>query len=371
MLNVVVVCSTLLVYTYVGYPLLISALARLAPRRRRIDADYEPKVTACVPAYNVAAYISAKIESLLAQDYPSDKLHVLVYSDGSTDGTDEIVEEYAKRDARVQLVRAPSRQGKPAAVNAMSRLAEGELLLLTDARQPLDQEALGELVRTMSDPEVGCATGNLLLSGPAGSGVYWRYENWIRTQESKFRSVVGMTGPLALVRKAELEPLPSNIILDDVWVPMRLRLRSKRVLLVESAIVRDAAFGDQREFGRKARTLAGNFQIFARMPELFLPWKNPSWLETMSHKLLRLLCPWALVALLLASMHIVLLGAPGLLVYGTVSALLAAQVGLYIAALFGAAAGRIGSVARTFVMMNVAAQVGLWRFLRGRQAVTW
>ena len=110
---------------------------------------------------------------------------------------------------------------------------------------------------------VGCATGNLVLAGPAGSGVYWRYENWIRAQESAFRGIVGMTGPMAMMRRADFAPLPDDLILDDVWIPMRLALLGKRVAFVAEAEARDAAFEDDREFKRKARTLAGNYQLFA------------------------------------------------------------------------------------------------------------
>jgi cellulose synthase/poly-beta-1,6-N-acetylglucosamine synthase-like glycosyltransferase len=248
----------------------------------------------------------------------------------------------------------------------MREAATGEVLLITDARQPLAPGALRALVERLADPRVGCVTGNLVLDGPAGSGVYWRYENWIRLQEARFRSVVGMTGPIAALRREDLAPLPEDLILDDVWIPMRLRLRGRRVLLAEDAVAYDRAFEDRREFGRKVRTLAGNYQVFARMPALLSPRHNPSWFETVSHKLLRLVCPWALVALLVASAAAA--RAPDA---GAARALLAAQLAFYAAALVGRRAGRLAGVARTFAVMHVAAIVGLWRFATGRQKITW
>jgi cellulose synthase/poly-beta-1,6-N-acetylglucosamine synthase-like glycosyltransferase len=253
----------------------------------------------------------------------------------------------------------------------MREQATGEVLVITDARQPLDPAALRALLSLLAAPEVGCVTGNLVLDGAEGSGVYWRYENWIRKQESRFGSLVGMTGPLSALRRCDLGPLPVDLVLDDLWIPMQLRLRGVRVLLAEDAIARDRAFADEREFGRKARTLAGNYQLFSRMPRLLLPFVNPSWFETVSHKISRLLCPWAMLALLLTSAG----GAAGPMSQGlprvVMRWLLLAQVVFYAMAALGARAGRIGVLARTFVVLNAAAVAGLWRFVAGRQKITW
>jgi hypothetical protein len=201
--------------------------------------------------------------------------------------------------------------------------------------------------------------------------VYWRYENWIRKQESRFSSLVGVTGALAALRRRDLGPLPVDLLLDDMWIAMQTRLRRARVLLAEGAIVHDLAFSDDREFGRTARSLAGNYQLFSRMPGLLLPLVNPSWFETASHKISRLLCPWAMLALLLACAA----GAAGLTSQktpdGIMLGLLLAQIAFYALAALGARAGRMGALARTFVVLNAAALVGLWRFVAGRQKITW
>jgi cellulose synthase/poly-beta-1,6-N-acetylglucosamine synthase-like glycosyltransferase len=361
----------LLAYTYFGYPLLLGLLARLFPWRPRPDPTWEPTVSLCVAAYNAEACLEAKLQSLVGQNYPADKLEILVYSDGSTDGTESMVAAWARRDPRVHLIRGETRQGKPTALNRMCEQATGEVLVITDVRQLVDSGALRALLSLLAAPEVGCVTGNLVLDGAEGSGVYWRYENWIRKQESRFRSVVGITGPLSALRRRDLGPLPVDLVLDDVWIPMQLRLRGARVLLAEDAIARDQTFSDEREFGRKARTLAGNYQLFSRMPSLLLPFVNPSWFETVSHKITRLLCPWAMLALLLACAA----GALGSTYQGLQSALfrglLLVQIVFYCLAALGARAGRIGVLARTFVVLNAAALVGLWRFVAGRQKITW
>jgi cellulose synthase/poly-beta-1,6-N-acetylglucosamine synthase-like glycosyltransferase len=361
------VALCLLAYTYLVYPALLALLARLRPWRVRPDPGWQPTVTVCLAAYNAEAVMDRKLASLTTLDYPFHRLEILVYSDGSTDRTDSIVLGWSAHDERVRLIRGPYRQGKPTALNVLRREARGEVLLLTDSRPRIHGGALSAMLALLADPRVGCVTGNLVLDGPAGSGVYWRYENWIRRSEARFRSMVGMAGTLSLLRRADLSLLPANLILDDVWIPMRLRLQGRRTAFCAEALVYDDAFEDAREFRRKVRTLAGNYQLFAWMPRLLVPFANPSWFEIVSHKLLRLICPWALLALFAS-------GALGLLQLGqapVLGALMVAQILFYGAALAGGRLGRVGMLARTFVVLNAAALVGLWRFLVGTQRVTW
>ena len=230
------------------------------------------------------------------------------------------------------------------------------------------------MTRLLADERVACVSGNLTLPGSAGAGVYWKYENWIRRSEAHFRSMLGVTGPIYVIRKADLAELPPDVILDDMWIPMRLRLQRRRLLWAEAAVAYDEAFDDEREFGRKVRTLAGNYQLLARMPRLLLPFANPSWLELMSHKLLRLLGPWLLLGCLGASLAAAAPLDPVAYEPSPVwlmRALAVAQLLAYALAALGGRAGRAGTVYRTFVVLNVAAMVGLWRWLRGTQKVTW
>lgn len=375
MVAVAITAFAILVYTYFVYPILIALLSRISPLRTRVDGNWEPIVTACIPAYNAEHYLAAKLDSLLALDYPQDKLEILVLSDGATDGTDDIAREYAARwPGVIRHLRAERRSGKPAAVNRMRNEARGDVLLMTDVRQPLEPDALRALLRALSDDRVACVSGNLRLPGSSGAGFYWKYENWIRKSEARFRSMLGVTGPIYVIRKNDLPELPGDIILDDMWIPMRLRLQGRHLLFCEEAVAHDEAFGDEREFGRKVRTLAGNYQLLARLPSLMLPIANPSWLEMFSHKLMRLVCPWALAALLVSS---IAAAAPLTTVQYTLNlvwlmrALAIGQLFAYALALLGARAGRAGVVYRTFVVLNWAALVGLWRFFTGRQKITW
>jgi len=284
-----------------------------------------------------------------------------------------VAAELAARDPRVKHLRSAERSGKPIGVNRMLNVARGEVLLMTDVRQPLVPGALRALVKKLSDKRVACVSGNLVLRGAAGSGAYWRYENWIRSKEAQFRGMVGVTGPIYAIRKEDMSPLPEGVILDDMWVPMRLRLEGRRILFAAEAIAYDDAFNDTREYGRKVRTLAGNYQLFALLPGLLVPLKNPSWFEIFSHKLLRLVCPWALLLLLAASIGAAVdpASANGPLAIYIMRPLLAGQAAFYLFAVFGESLGKLGALCRTFVVLNTAAVVGLWRFVRGAQKVTW
>jgi cellulose synthase/poly-beta-1,6-N-acetylglucosamine synthase-like glycosyltransferase len=375
----------LLAYTYLGYPILIGLLAQTRgeevvpgaaapgePERGSAGSAELPFVTVCLPVYNGADYLPAKLESLLAQDYPSERVEILIYLDGCSDDSEAVARTIAASPAaggRVRVVPETRRLGKPTGLNALAPLARGELLLLNDVRQPLSRNAIRALATALADPRIGCATGNLVLAGGAGSGVYWRYENWLRRQESRFRGVVGMTGPIAMIRRDDLEPLPADLILDDVWIPMRLVLAGKRTRFVSEAEAYDAAFENEREFKRKVRTLAGNYQIFARLPALLSPAKNPLWFETASHKLCRLAAPWWMLALF--ALAVVGSGAAEPSLATVMRVLLVAQVAFYLAAAAGKRAGKLGGLARTFVVLNSAAVLGLWRHLTGRQRVTW
>lgn len=361
-------------YTYFGYPVLLRILVQLAGRRTPAAPPgsaepHLPSVSILLPAFNAAGYLPAKLESLLAQEYPPNLIEILIYCDGCKDQTERIAREFAestRAGGRIRVVVNPSQSGKPTGLNTLAALATGELLLLNDVRQPLSTNAIRDLAAAFQDPAVGVATGRLVMAGGAGSGVYWRYEEWIRRQESRFRGVVGMTGPIGMVRRSSFIPVPTDIILDDVWLPMSIVLRGKRVVLVPTAQAHDTAFADDREFSRKVRTLAGNYQLFTKLPQLMVPFVNPLWFETCSHKLMRLSAPWMLMILFGASVAAASQPGGGLFV-----ALAVAQLGFYGMAVVGPSGGRLTGVARTFVVLNVAVIVGLWRFLTGSQRVTW
>ena len=362
----------LLAYAHVGYPALIAARARLAPRPHRRGG--EPTVSAVIVAYNEAARISARIENLRALDYPSDRLEIVVASDGSSDGTAERARAWEPDG--VTVVAFETRRGKPAVLNDVVPKLRGEIVVMADARQTFDTRALRALVAPFADTAVGAVSGELILtSGGAthvgeGVGLYWRYEKFIRRHESLADSTVGATGAIYAIRRALFAPVPADTILDDVLIPMTIVGRGYRVLFEATARAYDRpAATAPEEFRRKVRTIAGTFQLFARNRWLLSPRRNRLWLQTVSHKGLRLMSPLLLGALVAS--NVLLVEAP---LYRLA---LGAQLAFYGAALVGALTRgtrvRIPfmSVPYVFCLLNWATTVAFLRFLAGRQRVTW
>jgi cellulose synthase/poly-beta-1,6-N-acetylglucosamine synthase-like glycosyltransferase len=361
----------ILFYTYAGYPLLVAFWARLFPKKVEFRDDYEPVVSVCLAVHDGALYLERKLESLLSLDYPPEKFELLACSDGSRDATEELLRTRAKGDPRIRVFVTEGRSGKPSALNLMGSQARGDVLVMTDVRQTLAPNALRALVRFLADPSVGCVSGTLVLKGESGAGAYWRYERFIRGAEARLGGMVGVSGSLYAMRRSDWHALPSDVLLDDMFVPLRVAHAKKRIVLSDEAKAYDDAADDEREFARKVRTLAGNYQLVAKLPWLLVPGKNPVWFQMVSHKLLRLACPFALAALFGASVALSLDSKLPALELAFFRGLTAAQATFYALAALGSRAGRFGALARTFVVLNAAAVVGLWRFARGTQEVTW
>jgi poly-beta-1,6-N-acetyl-D-glucosamine synthase len=362
----------LLAYTYAGYPLIAWLRARLLPRPI-VRAPLEPTVSVILVAHNEEACIEARIENLLALDYPSGHMQILVGSDGSTDETANRAKRYAHHG--VQVVAFRRWRGKAAVVNDMVRRARGEIVVFADARQRFDPQVVRRLAARFADPKVGAVSGELMLTdgnGVVGRGAsfYWRYEKFIRVQEGRAGSTVGATGAIYAIRRALYRPIPSDTILDDVLIPMRIVQQGYSVQFEQEARAFQAVSRTaHQEYARKVRTIAGAFQLFAREWWLFNPLRNKLWFETMSHKGLRLLLP-VFHATLVAS-SLALADVP---LYGAV---LAAQVGFYAAALAGHALRHaerrpmIASVPYAMCLMLWSTLAAFGRFLTDRQQVTW
>lgn len=296
-------------YVYVGYPLLLAAWSRLRPwpvEKAAFPRGAWPAISIVVAARNEGPRLAGRVANLLALEYDGPR-QIVVVSDGSTDGTAAALAPFA---GHVELLQVRA-GGKPLALNAGVAAATGEILVFADARQRFAPRALRALIANFADPAVGGATGELILdceSGAAAStvgdgvGAYWRYEKWLRRKEGLIRSTLGATGAIYALRRELWRPLPAETLLDDVLAPMRAVLRGWRIVFEEEAIAYDRTAPDAAAEGRrKRRTLAGNYQILAQEPRLLLPIVNPVWLQYMSHKVGRLLVPWALVATFVSS----------------------------------------------------------------------
>jgi poly-beta-1,6-N-acetyl-D-glucosamine synthase len=300
-----------IVYSYLGYPLLLAAWARLSPRsphKAPVDAPYDwPSISVILAVRNEAAHLPARIRNLLELSYKG-RREIVVVSDGSTDETREVLAAFG-HDIRVLEVPAG---GKPLALNAAAEASTGEILVFADARQQFCPDALPELAANFADDRVGGVTGELMLDCEGdepsestigdGVGLYWKYEKWLRRNESAVWSTLGATGAIYAMRRTLWRPLPAETLLDDVLAPMRAVLAGYRIVFEERARAFDRTSPDAAaEVRRKTRTLAGNYQILAQEPRLLVPIVNPVWLQYVSHKIGRLLVPWALLGILVSS----------------------------------------------------------------------
>jgi cellulose synthase/poly-beta-1,6-N-acetylglucosamine synthase-like glycosyltransferase len=360
--------STLVAYTFAGYPLWIYFCSRLFSRTWRQEPIL-PTVSMILAVHNGATLIRRQISRLFSLDYPPNLLNLIVVSDGSTDGTDEIL--MSIRNAAMKTIVWKERRGKAAAVNVGLQNAKGEVVLFVDIRPRPARNSLKLLVSNFADPHVGCVAGDLVLheeshapGAKAVGGLYWRYEQWIRKSESQVDSPLGVYGGFYAVRRELIRLLPEEVILDDMLQPLSVIRQGYRSVIDVRARVHDVWPKTlQAEFNRKVRTLAGNFQLLQLAPWL-LSSENRLRFELVSHKLLRLIVP-VLLAVMLGTSAVLALRSPSFEVA------LAMQVFIYVLAsmrnLGGfSIAGRICAAARAFCMMNLAVVVGFYRFVSNR-----
>lgn len=359
-------------YTYLGYPLFLLALVKIRPKPVAKEGC-QPTVSVVIAARNEEKNISARLQNLLEQDYPRENLEIIVVSDGSEDGTNAIVERLtdewktAHRGVPVlKLISYVGGRGKPFALKAGVTAASGEIVVFTDSRQRFAPDAIQQMVGNFADPEVGCVSGELVFYKDSDSGIraemgaYWSYEKLIRRTESATGSVVGATGAIYAIRRRLYKLLPDLTILDDVLTPLHIAYQGYRVVFERSAVAFDVVSADvKKEWHRKVRTLAGNWQLLGLKPDLLLPWRNPLWFRFLSHKLLRLTVPLFLVLALLASAQ----EKSFFFVFCTWL-----QVGMYGAAVLGGVVPvtrrlRLVNFIYFFAVLNLAAAVGFWTWI--------
>jgi len=357
-------------YAYIGYVGWLWVRAKLCPRPVKRAAG-EPKVSVVMVVRNEEAVLAQKLRNLLELDYPEKSCQIVVVSDGSTDGTESILREHA-RNPRVQVMFNQLPAGKAIGLNAGISVANGVIVVFTDARQEIEPGAIRFLMENFADPEVGAVSGELMLGDPAtgeagrGMGLYWRIEKRVRELEAAAGSVVGATGALYAVKRELVVEVPAETILDDVFIPMNVARQRFRVVFDERARAWDRPdLGTHREFRRKVRTLTGNYQVLQLAPWL-LRKENPLRFEFISHKLIRLVVPFALLGSLAASWFL-----PG----AFYRVAFWAQLGFYGLSLLGWFRWKLGPVSRlsdaayTFVTLNTAALVAFANFVTGRKTI--
>jgi cellulose synthase/poly-beta-1,6-N-acetylglucosamine synthase-like glycosyltransferase len=343
-------------------------------RRDRYLTDGQ-KVSVVIACHDEAVRIKNKLLELLSSPQACFIDEILIGSDGSND--DIAASIAALNDPRIRLVEFSNRRGKPAVLNDLVPQCRNEILVLCDARQILSDNAIPELLANFADPKVGVVSGELMFRQSSndstaghGIGAYWRYEKMIRRAEAQFRSVPGATGAVYAIRREAFQKIPDSTLLDDVVIPMVAVTQGWRCVFERNAIAWDVPSDSLgREAVRKRRTIAGAAQLIVHHPSWLLPWKNPIWLEFVSHKILRLVSPALL--LIVAVTNILLVSQ---LPY---SLLLLGQISFYYSAFAGWLCQRLGrpssifGVQALFLMLNVTTVAALFDAIRGRFRVTW
>ena len=353
-----------ILYTYVGYPVIMWILASLRPRTWK-TAPITPSVSIVLAVHNGISLLPRQIKHLLSLDYPNLK-EIIIVSDGSTDGTAELLA--GQPDARIHAIILEEHSGKAVGVNAGMARATSDVIVFADVRPNIAAGAIQHMVANFADEKVGCVSGTLEIghevndaASAAVGGFYWRYERWIRTCEAASDSPVGVCGCFYAIRRELAVPQPAGIILDDMFQPLSIIRQGYRSVVDPLAFVYDTAPEKAvGEFHRKVRTLAGNFQLFQLAPWM-LTSQNRVLFRLVSHKVMRLVVPYLLILLLASA--IALSGDSRF--FAVVAAL---QVFAWIIAIIGLrykvpVLHRVAGPAGALLMLNAAAVVGLYKFL--------
>jgi poly-beta-1,6-N-acetyl-D-glucosamine synthase len=353
-------------YAFAGYPLALLALG-LVIRREVRKAPIQPLVSLLIPAYNEARVMARKIANSLALDYPAGRIEIVVVSDGSTDKTVEI----ARSTDVLRVIALPMNRGKMAALNAAVPQLRGEIIVFSDASAMLASDSVRRLVENFADSEVGAASGCYRVVKPdevnigASEDVYWKYEAFIKAHESRLGSTLGAHGHLHAIRRHLYPFPPAETINDDYVIPLSVLGRGFRAVHEPTAVVYEEA-REMTGFQRRIRIVAGNLQQLRHLGQLLKPCRPLPLFFFVSHKVVRLLVPFAMLMAVIA--NLLLLGSPGYRV------LLGVQLLFYALAALGLS-GRLRPKALRlpfyFCMVNSAAFFGLYHALTGHRSLTW
>ncbi|MBN1870053.1 MAG: glycosyltransferase family 2 protein [Candidatus Omnitrophica bacterium] len=343
-----------------------------------MKGEWEPTVSVVLSIWNEEDVIERKVKNLLSLEYPAEKIEFLIGSDGSSDQTNEIIRQIS--DPRVHFIESVKRRGKMATLNELAKAAKHEVIVFTDARQTFKKDAVRVLVRNFNDPKIGCVSGELMLAEKEGAtakgiSLYWNYEKFIRKAESRIHSMLGATGAIYAIRRELFLAIPEHIVLDDMFVPFKIIQKGYRAVFDSCAIAYDeVADSPKEEYRRKARTLYGNYQIFWSFRDMFNPFKSPIAVQLFSHKFLRVLIPFFMIALFFMNWHL-----SSRLLYGLFFDL---QKIFYLMAVIGGLArnqkyGILKGISKAcyipyvFCLLNFSAFVGFIRFIIIGQEIRW
>ncbi len=356
-------CAFWVVFAYAGYPLLLG-LRRRRPAPQ--TEDFAPSISIVITVHNAATALPAALDRMLAQAYAGPR-EILVASDASTDGTDEVALGYADRG--VQLVRSEPRQGKESAQRAAIERAQGEILVFCDVGSELGEGALEALVRPFADAGVGSVSSEDHVESSEGEGLYVRYEMWLRRLENEITGLIGLSGSCFAARRSLCTPWPGELA-SDFRTALETARRGLRAVSAPTARVRIRTAADPRgEWARKVRTVRRGLAVLSAYGDLLVPGRSPVTLALWGHKVARFTSPFALLGLLVATAWL-----------ARTSPLAGGLLALQVMGYAGAAVGLIWSSAcrwvlvrllAFFVLVNASMLVAWGYHLSGRRAVTW
>lgn len=374
-------------YAYLGYGIVLILLVRV----KRIfvkkpavhDPDYEPEVTLFVAAYNEKDYVDAKVQNSFEMEYPSEKVHQLWVTDGSDDGTPEVLKKY--KDKGVEVYHEDARGGKIGAMNRGVKFVKTPIIIFSDGNTMLGKESVRRIVNMFSDPKVGCVSGEKRIykkdsdSAVGSEGIYWKYESTLKKWDAELYSVVGAAGELFAVRTDLFQEVEKDTLLDDFIVSLRIAMQGYTIQYdPEAYAIETSSANVKEELKRKIRIAAGGIQSIVRLAPLLNPFKyGVLSFQYVSHRVLRwTLAPIALPLIFLSNLFIAFntgfdnfTNIYTILFYGQIIFYLAAMLGWYfenkkikVKLLF---------IPYYFFVMNYAVYLGFGRYMKGQQSVNW
>lgn len=374
---------SIIVYSYLGYPLLIyllSSLVKLYSKPKEdLNETFEPEVTLFIAAYNEIDFVDKKVANSSELNYPKEKLHQIWVTDGSTDGTPDALRKYN----HIKVLHEDVRNGKIGAIQRGIKWVNTPIVIFSDANSILNKNAIQTIVAAFSQPKVGCVTGEKRIAIQQkddavnfGEGIYWKYESFLKKNESVINSALGAVGELFAIRTNLFETIEPDTILDDFIISLRIALKGHKIKYCPDAYaIESASINIKEELKRKTRIAYGGFQALGRLPQLFNLLKFPLLsFQYISHKVLRwIFVPFSFLFLFMVNLFIAYFENG----VGFYSYIFYIQLLYYLLVVAGVVLqSKKTNLKFIFVpyylfIMNLSEIIGLIRFIRKKQSVNW
>lgn len=372
-------CILLILHTYILYPVSIKFLTLLYHKNYKIDNDFKPQVSILISAYNEVKVLEKTILDLIASDYPADKLEIIVGSDNSTDGTNEILKKIGEKYKNLNCIFFDKRRGKKFVINDIVKIAQGEILVFCDSNTIYKKDALKNLVKYYTDSRVGGVCGRLkLVESPQNFETgnqekkYWDYESWIKNNEGKLGILIGANGGIYSIKRNLYTPMPEmEPVVDDLYLSLKILEKGKDFIYTsESEALETISPKVKSEFDRKVRIMPRNLETLKSLKSLIFSSRFLVSYALWSHKIIRWFSP--ILFILLLGLNMILFQSAGIF-----KILFFSQLMVYFSVLIGFVLNRMNLKIVPFLMIyyffitNVALIVGLQKYLLKSHKSIW